>query len=109
MTDTEKLKLGALFFDGLIDALGAPQMSHIAIGVWVRIFDDDNHCLTARAIADRSPIEDEEAVVDALLELERTGLVRLESVQEFDGSWTTRAHAVFSSWDSILTRGTGEL
>lgn len=54
-TCIEKLKTGALLIRGLMDALGAPQLSHMALGIWVRIADDDNQCLSARAIAERSP------------------------------------------------------
>jgi hypothetical protein len=91
----DKLEAGALFLEGLMEALRAPLLSYRAIGVWVRIADDDSQCLTARVIAERSPMEDEKVILAALHELERAGFVRLELVQEADGTWTTSARMVF--------------
>ena len=102
--DTEKLRTGLLFIGGLIGALAVPQMSYIALGIWARIADDDNQCLSARALAERSPVEGEKAVLDALRELERAGLVRLEHVQDLDGTSTTYAHVNFGQAETILTR-----
>lgn len=93
-TSTEKLRAGALFLGGLMDALSAPRLSYLALGMWVRIADDDNQCLTARAIAAWSPVEDEKAILAALHELECAGFVCLEPVQESDGTWTTGARMV---------------
>jgi hypothetical protein len=93
-TNTDKLKAGALFLEGLMEAMRAPLLSYRAIGVWVRIADDDNQCLTARVIAERSPVEDERAILAALHELECAGFVRLKPVQESDGTWTTSARMV---------------
>jgi hypothetical protein len=100
-TDSEKLKRGAVFFGGLIDALSVPQMTHLALGIWVRIADDDNQCLSARTLAERSPAEDEKAVLDALRELERAGLVRLEDVQDLNGTITTYARVGSGPEESI--------
>jgi hypothetical protein len=106
--DAEKIKAGVLFIGGLMEALGTPQLSHKALGIWVRIADDDNHCLSARAIAERSPVEDEKAVLDALHELERAGLVRLERVQEPDDTFITYARVDFRPEESMSTRKISE-
>jgi hypothetical protein len=107
-TDTEKLKTGLLFIGGLVDVLAVPQMSFIALGIWARIADDDNQCLSARALAERSPVEDEKAVLDALRELERAGLVRLERVQDLDGTSTTYARVDFGPAEAIWAREASE-
>lgn len=43
-------------------------------------------------------------MLDALHELERAGLVRLEPVQDFDGTFTTYARVDFGPEESIWTR-----
>jgi hypothetical protein len=106
--DADKLKKGLLFIGGLVAALGVPQMSYIALGIWARIADDDNQCLSARALAKRSPVEDEKAVLSALDELERAGLVHLERAQDADGIWTTYARIDFGAEESIWTQEIGE-
>lgn len=93
-TENDDLKSAAIFLGGLIEILNVPRMSYMALGVWCRIADDDNKCLTPRAIAERSHVEDEKAVLVALRELERAGFVRMDRVQESDGTWTTRAWAI---------------
>ncbi len=106
--ETEELKKGLLYIGGLINALDTPHVSYIALGIWVRIADNDSERLSARAIADRSPFEDEKAVLDALGELERAGLVCLERVENLDGALTTYARVDFGPGGSNWMRQISE-
>ncbi len=92
----DKLEAGVRFFDRLLEVLSAQQLSHAAVGIFVRIADNDQACMTTRALAACSAIDNEQNVSAALRELEDLGFVRLQRTQESDGMWTTLARVTFA-------------
>lgn len=94
--DVDKLEAGVRFFDRLLEVLSAQQLSHAAVGIFVRIADNDQACMTTCALTACSAIDNEQNVLAALRELEDLGFVRLQRTKEPDGTWTTLARVTFA-------------
>lgn len=90
----DQLRRAAYFLEGLMKAVGDKRLSFAALGVFVRLADEDSQRITVRALtAERCP-NDERQVLEALRELQLAGYVRLEDANDADQRRTTTAYLI---------------
>jgi hypothetical protein len=90
----DEVRRAAHFLDGLMKAVGDKRLSYAALGIFVRLADDDSQQMTVHALAAERCPNDERQVLDALGELQLAGYVRLEDAQADDQPQTTTAHLI---------------
>lgn len=75
----DQVHRAADFLEGLMQALGDNRLSFAALGVFVRLADEDSQQMTVHALAAERCPNDERQVLDALRELQLAGYVRLDA------------------------------
>lgn len=91
LTD-DQLRRAAYFLEGVMKAVSDKRLSFAALGMFVRIADEDSQQMTAHALAAERCPSDENQVIETLRELQLAGYVRLDNAD--DQQRTTTAYLV---------------
>lgn len=92
----ERIRRAADFLVGLVKAVGDKRLSFAALGVFIRLADEDSQQMTARALAAERCTSNESQVIEALRELQLAGYVRLEGADADDQQRAITAYLIRS-------------
>lgn len=92
----ERIRRAADCIAVLMKAVGDKRLSFAALGVFVRLADEDSQQMTARALAAERCMSNESQVIEALRELQLAGYVRLEGADVDDRQRVITAHLIHS-------------
>lgn len=84
----DQLRRGAYFLECLMKAVSDKRLSFAALGMLVRLADEDSQLMTVHALAAERCSSDESQVLETLRELQIAGYVRLEDT-DADGQQRT--------------------
>lgn len=93
LTD-DQARRATYFLEDLMKAVADKRLSFTALGIFVRLADEDSQQMTVHALATERCPNGERQVLEALRELQHAGYIRLEGADAGDQQGTTTAYLI---------------